>query len=250
MRNALALVLLMQVAAHASQPAPPLVEEYDRRARIVGGEWAKRRTHLQQRLLALYKLQRGGYARLLAESTSRPDLFRRRAAAAHIVERDLAELAAYARERNAIVVERARLAGTAPQDGAPRAAPILLRRPLAPGPIVASFGAYKDPQLGLEFTRRGVLLGGHEGDVVRAPADGIVRVAAPVADLGDTVVIEHDGGLFTVLGRLRDLRVATGAHVSASDPIATAAASRVLLEVRQGTTPLDPATLLGHTGGK
>src|SRR5206468_4166888 len=95
----------------ATQPDDDdLIREYNRREQIVSDVLARHRDHVRTRLRALYKLGRGGYARLLAESRSRADFFIRRAAASRILTRDLAELREYARERAALEAERERLA--------------------------------------------------------------------------------------------------------------------------------------------
>src|SRR5689334_1033624 len=86
-----------------------VLSEYDRRERIVESQMSVRKEHLRHRLDALYRMQRGGYARLLAESSSRADFFARRAVAAQIVKRDLAELKLYLRERQTLREERERL---------------------------------------------------------------------------------------------------------------------------------------------
>jgi murein DD-endopeptidase MepM/ murein hydrolase activator NlpD len=238
----LALLALMLLQEHSDDD---VIQEYDHRRAIVGAETSKHRDHVRQRMLALYKMQRGGYARLLFESQSRGDFFVRRAAAARIVERDLAELRLYARERATLDEERKRLemktARFEPE------VPLTFRPPVASANVLAHYGAYHDPTTGLELTRRGVLLAAHSNEIVRAPAAGIVRFAGPLEEQGQTVVIEHDGGLYTVVAHLKELRVLEDNRVAGGDEVGTAGGP-ILFQLRRGTTPLDPEPLLRHTG--
>jgi septal ring factor EnvC (AmiA/AmiB activator) len=239
------LLLLALALLQPDRSDDDVIQEYDHRREIVGAETAKHRDHVRRRMLALYKLQRGGYARLLFESQSRADFFVRRAAATRIVERDLGELRLYARERATLDEERKRLQmATTHFDPA---APMAFRSPVLQPNVLAHFGAYHDPETGLELDRRGVLLAAHRGETVRAPASGVVRFAGPLEELGQTVVIEHDGGLYTVVARMRELNVLEDVRVAAGDELGSAAGP-ILLQLRRGTTPLDPEPLLRHTG--
>src|SRR5262249_718832 len=122
--------LFLYALLGVAQSDDDVVREYDRREQIVAGELARRREHLRVRLRALYKLERGGFARLLAEAGSRDEFFARRAAANRILERDLSELRQFARERTALMSERSRLAAARVQATEP--APLFkLRSPLA-----------------------------------------------------------------------------------------------------------------------
>jgi septal ring factor EnvC (AmiA/AmiB activator) len=91
------------------------------------------------------------------------------------------------------------------------------------------------------------MLATRPGEVARAPASGVVRFAGDLEDLGQTVVIEHDGGLYSVLAKLGELRVLDDVRVAQGDDIGIVKGP-LLLQVRQGTTPLDPEPLLRHTG--
>jgi murein DD-endopeptidase MepM/ murein hydrolase activator NlpD len=224
-----------------------VVHEYDRREAAILEQLARRQAHVRARLRSLWKLSRGGYARLLLESSSRADFYTRRAAASRIVRRDLVELGLYARERRMLAEERDRLRAEATA-GAVLPIPSLSRAPVAARfAIAARFGPYHDAESGLELGRRGVLLAVRSGTPVVSPASGTVRFAGTIPGLGETVVIEHDGELFTVLYPLADRKVAEGARLSPGDAIGRAAPGGLSLEVRHGGTPLDPEPLLRHT---
>jgi septal ring factor EnvC (AmiA/AmiB activator) len=84
---------------------------------------------------------------------------------------------------------------------------------------------------------------------VRAPADGTVRYAGPIRGLDHGVVIDC-GGVWTVVAKLGEVAVATGAFVEAGQRLGAPAKSRVYLEVRvplgPGGLPVDPEPYLAR----
>jgi murein DD-endopeptidase MepM/ murein hydrolase activator NlpD len=249
----LGLVVLLQAAApmSSSVDAGDVAREYDRRRGIISGEAARRRDRLRRRMVSLYKLVRGGYLEMLGGASSRAEFFERRAAASHILARDLEELTLYLREREALEAEQAGLGESTPAEvpkGAPPLAP-----PLGDAVLVGRFGLYRDAEAKLELYRRGVVYATRPRQHVHASAAGVVRFAGELAGAeagAGAVVIEHAGGLYTVYAPIVELRVAPGQTVSGAAELGSAAATRLEFQVRQGTTALDPEPLVRHTGGR
>jgi septal ring factor EnvC (AmiA/AmiB activator) len=81
---------------------------------------------------------------------------------------------------------------------------------------------------------------------VVAPADGRVAFTGPFRTYGRIVIIEHGGGVLSLLAGLGDAAVRTGQAVRAGDAIGTMGAEdpTLYLEVRAGGVPVDPAPLL------
>ena len=130
---------------------------------------------------------------------------------------------------------------------------IRLDWPLAPLIVTSSFGYRRDPILGHEQIRfhSGVDLGGENGDLVFAAAEGRVTYAGWLGGHGRTVVVQHAGGYVTMYAHLRRVTVSHGAHVKAGTTIGFLGSSgrstgpHLHFEVRLGGTPIDPLDIVG-----
>ncbi len=141
---------------------------------------------------------------------------------------------------------RKALAGTpppAPEGG--RGFPSLrghLQWPLN-GPILANYGASKAEG---HLTWRGIWIGADEGTPVHACARGRVAYVGWMTRYGLIVVIEHEGGYFSLYGHNSSVNKAAGDTVEAGDIIANAGSSGgydksgLYFEIRKGTEPIDP----------
>src|SRR5205823_14669624 len=160
------------------------VHDLDRRARALDQQSGERRERLKRRLRALYKLSNGGTLRLLFTSpiADAGQLAARHDGVRRILSRDLDELAAVRDEARQVDAEQARrqdalaravaIAGELEQLGSPPAPPARrLQRPV-PGPILHSFGGYRDR--GVEVARRGAELESQPAQTVRAAQAGRV----------------------------------------------------------------------------
>jgi murein DD-endopeptidase MepM/ murein hydrolase activator NlpD len=130
---------------------------------------------------------------------------------------------------------------------------IRLDWPLAPLIVTSPFGYRRDPILGHEEIRfhSGVDLGGQNGDVVFAAAEGRVTYAGWLGGHGRTVVVQHAGGYVTMYAHLRRVTVPHGAHVKPGTTIGFLGSSgrstgpHLHFEVRLGGTPIDPLDIVG-----
>jgi septal ring factor EnvC (AmiA/AmiB activator) len=246
--------------AFAGRPPPALladraaaeaeVHDLERRARSLGEQAGERKERLKLRLRALYKLSNGGSLRLLftdaALAATRHEAIRR------ILARDLEELAAIREEALQVDAEQARrqdamgraldldrqIASTPASEPTGLAAQQgHLRRPV-PGPILRSFGSYRES--GVELARRGAELQSSPGQAVRSVAAARVAWVGEAPGVGPAVALDHGDGYVTLYGRLRP-SVSAGELVSEGAVLGHALGTSLFFELAQEGTPLDPA---------
>jgi septal ring factor EnvC (AmiA/AmiB activator) len=248
---ALGLVCVAAALARADvrDPLGEQLEVVVKTEAMLADSEARRAELLRQRVRAIYKLSRAGWAQLWIDHGARTELLRRRAAARRLLTRDLAELAILDDEAEAVGAARVRLehalaiAAPPPPGRGSLVAPV-------PGAVVRAFGRFRDTGSRVRRVNRGLALRARPGEPVIAPAAGVVAFAGPARGLGQVVVIHAEVGAWVVLARLGELAVETGAKVSAGDRLGGAADAEVQLEVRlprgAGSTPIDPAPMLGR----
>ena len=99
-------------------------------------------------------------------------------------------------------------------------------------------------------TRQGIDIAGHEGQPVRAAADGVVVYSGSgLVGYGELVIIKHNDQWLTAYGHNRARLVNEGTRVKAGDQIAEmghSGASRDILhfEIRYNGKPVDPQVYL------
>ncbi|MDG6079503.1 metalloendopeptidase [Erythrobacter litoralis] len=122
----------------------------------------------------------------------------------------------------------------------PVASQSAIRLPVA-GPIVTGFnevGAGDARSSGLEIAAS------PDAQVV-SPAAGRIVFAGPYRGYGSIVIIEHAGGMTSLITGLADVGVAVGQTVGDAFPLGTAAGnSPVGLELRRGGIPVNPIDFL------
>lgn len=191
-------------------------------------------------------------ARALAASPSDADdadrrmaAARRIAAARFLCSRDASERGLLADELAHLEAARVRTDAAA-QLVATITLPVALGWPAA-GTIVHHAGLFEQQRAHAELSRRGIEIAVDEHAAVVAPAAGVVRYAGPIRGLDHCVILDH-GDYETVLARLGEVAVPTGAHVAAGDRLGHAVEDRVYFEVRvklgPGGLPIDPEPLL------
>jgi murein DD-endopeptidase MepM/ murein hydrolase activator NlpD len=148
-----------------------------------------------------------------------------------------------------ITRERARLArlyearNPPPDDGSPFVAPV-------PGEPTSVFGTRRlyngkprDPHPGLD-------LRAPEGTPVRCSGPGRVVLAEDLYYSGNTVVVDHGGGLFTLYAHLSRIEVAEGAAVSSREVLGSSGSTgrvtgpHLHWGAKIGDEPFDPRALL------
>ena len=99
----------------------------------------------------------------------------------------------------------------------------------------------------------GIEIAGREGDRISAAADGdVVYAGSDLPAYGELVLVRHANDLVTAYAYTRRALVREGQRVRAGEAIAELGAreeggARLLFQVRQGSTPVDPGPLLGLT---
>jgi septal ring factor EnvC (AmiA/AmiB activator) len=121
------------------------------------------------------------------------------------------------------------------------------------GDIIYNFGRVVNPD---NTTTRwnGIGIEAPSGTSVRSVASGDVVLAAALGTYGQTVIIEHGGGDYSVYGSLARISVSKGDHVTKGQVIGTVGTSdpdlppHLHFEIRHGGPAVDPATWLrgGH----
>jgi murein hydrolase activator len=119
----------------------------------------------------------------------------------------------------------------------------------ARGRLLASFG---QPKAGKNLLWNGLWIAAPQGSPVRAVAGGRVAYVGWMHRYGLIVVLEHEGGYFTLYGHNDSTLRGVGEWVAAGQPLAQAGASGghaqpgVYFEVRKGKEPLNPRIWLSR----
>ena len=82
------------------------------------------------------------------------------------------------------------------------------------GQVLTRFGMQRHPQFKTMIFRRGIEIGAHEGDTVRAINDGQVAFADWYKGYGKLLIIEHATGLYSLYGNLEQIALTKGDRVS------------------------------------
>ncbi len=153
------------------------------------------------------------------------------------------ELAALEKEEDDI---RALIASRASGEGR---APGQLVRPV-PGAIGSGFGPRYHPILGYVRMHNGVDMHCGSGDAIVAAESGIVIHAGAKGGFGNTVMIDHGGGMVTLYAHQSGYAVADGAHVDAGQVVGYCGSTglstepHLHFEVRVYGEPRNPAGYL------
>ena len=117
----------------------------------------------------------------------------------------------------------------------------------ATGGVTSGFGWRQDPLTGVPAFHKGIDVRASYGETVAAAGPGRVVVARSQGGYGQTVVVDHGGGLQTRYAHLSALSVGVGDTVEAGAAVGRAGRSgratgtHVHFEATQGGQPVDPA---------
>lgn len=90
----------------------------------------------------------------------------------------------------------------------------------AVGEITSPYGTRTHPIFGTQIFHSGLDIGADYGDEIHAAQSGTVLVAGWIDGYGNTVMIDHDGGLVTLYGHNQSLAVSVGQTVRQGQVIA------------------------------
>ena len=142
------------------------------------------------------------------------------------------------------ISSRLRSIGSGPgQPGACQARPV-------PGGISSGFGARYHPVLHYTRMHTGADMSAGSGTPIRACRSGTVVIAGSQGGYGNTVVVDHGGGMATLYAHQSRLGVSPGQVVNAGDVIGYVGSTgmstgpHLHFEVRLSGNPVDPAPYL------
>jgi murein DD-endopeptidase MepM/ murein hydrolase activator NlpD len=116
--------------------------------------------------------------------------------------------------------------------------------------ITSGFGWRRHPILGSLRFHGGIDFGASYGSTIRAAEGGTVIFAGWYGGYGNTVIINHGGGITTLYGHTSKLYVSQGKTVQPGDAIAAVGSTglstgpHLHFEVRQNGEPVDPMAYL------
>ena len=134
----------------------------------------------------------------------------------------------------------ARLTEALPADIAPEPQRIAFRLPVV-GPVVRGFGE----TLPSGVRARGVTIAARPGALVVAPAAGRVTFAGPYRDYGVIAIVDHGGGLASLVTGLASASARIGDTVEQGSPLGRAGSDGVTVELRRNGQAVDLATFIG-----
>lgn len=114
------------------------------------------------------------------------------------------------------------------------------------GEIISQYGLQEHPVLHIATRNLGVEIRGKRGGAVRAAAPGTVVMVSEIDGRGPSVIIEHEGGTYSVYGHLRSIRVQEGKEVRNCEEIgevgdiASLNGIKLYFQVSEGTQTVDP----------
>lgn len=114
------------------------------------------------------------------------------------------------------------------------------------GEIISNYGLQEHPVLHIATRNLGVEIRGKRGAAIRAAAPGTVVMVAEIDGRGPSVIIEHEGGTYSVYGHMRSIRVQEGKEVRNCEEIgevgdiASLNGIKLYFQVSEGTQTVDP----------
>lgn len=183
------------------------------------------------------------------ESDYRADVGRKRGLLHEVQEtRESAEEALQVLEQSSREIEqRIRAMARTPQGRARMLRPWTghFIRP-ADGPITSPFGMRFHPILGRQRMHTGVDIGAGYGATIRAAGAGTIIFSGYQRGYGNTVIVDHGGGVTTLYGHCSRLRVSEGRVVRQGEEIANVGSTglstgpHLHFEVRRNGAPVNP----------
>lgn len=120
------------------------------------------------------------------------------------------------------------------------------------GTIISNYGLQEHPVLHIMTRNLGVEIRGRRGGKVKAAAKGKVVMASEIDGRGPSIIIEHEGGFYSVYGHLNSIRVQEGDDVLNGEEIgevgdmASLNGIKLYFQVSQGTQTIDPLQWLNE----
>jgi len=114
------------------------------------------------------------------------------------------------------------------------------------GEIISKYGSHEHPVLHIMTKNLGIEIRGKRGNPIKAAAKGKVVMVTEIDGRGPSVIIEHEGGIYSVYGHLNSIRVKEGMEVRNCEEIgevgdlASLNGIKLYFQISEGTRTLDP----------
>lgn len=114
------------------------------------------------------------------------------------------------------------------------------------GEIISRYGMHEHPVLHIMTRNLGVEIRGRKGAKIRAAAAGTVAMVTEIDGRGPSVIIEHEGGVYSVYGHMSEIRVREGERVKNCQDIGTVGdiaslnGIKLYFQLSEGTNTVDP----------
>lgn len=114
------------------------------------------------------------------------------------------------------------------------------------GEIISEYGSHEHPVLHIMTKNLGIEIRGKRGNPIKAAAKGKVVMVTEIDGRGPSVIIEHEGGIYSVYGHLNSIRVKEGMEVRNCEEIgevgdlASLNGIKLYFQISEGTRTLDP----------
>jgi murein DD-endopeptidase MepM/ murein hydrolase activator NlpD len=161
-----------------------------------------------------------------------------------------ASIAEFSDELDGLEQEQARVERLIEQEASKEGtAPGVLVRPV-PGSVTSSFGMRVHPILGYARMHTGIDMSAPYGQQIQAAGSGRVILAGVYGGYGNTVILDHGGGMTTLYAHQSQLNVSYGQEVAAADIIGYIGTSglstgpHLHFEVRISGKPVNPLDYL------
>lgn len=122
------------------------------------------------------------------------------------------------------------------------------------GKVLALFGQQRENRLGIKGQSTGITIASSGINRVDAIFEGEIRYASYLHGYGNTIIIDHGFQYFSIISRLEKILKMKGEKVSQGDIIgltgdtATLMDEGIYLEIRHGSTPLNPLEWIDKKG--
>jgi len=108
------------------------------------------------------------------------------------------------------------------------------------GEVVVKFGRQRHQEFNTYIVNNGIKIRPQNEKKVNAIAQGRVVYTAEFQTYGKTIIIDHEGGFYSVYGLLGEILVKEGKEVTLGEPIANLTDEPLYFELREGGRPTDP----------
>jgi murein DD-endopeptidase MepM/ murein hydrolase activator NlpD len=194
----------------------------------------------EERLAGLQNELQGASDALQDEYLNQRSLLAKYDAQIEEIEGEIASLEKEQASIKKLIAQQAKALGSAPGT---------LARPV-PGAISSGFGPRIHPILGYSLMHNGVDMNAGSGQAIVSASSGTVIFAGVKGGYGNTIMVDHGGGMVTLYAHQSKFAVSTGQSVKRGQTIGYVGSTGVStgphlhFEVRVGGNPVNPAKYL------